>query len=90
GLERASWESQFNTIPEPLTSEESKLYLASLSYAALSLIHSFLFRQYHRVRQSSVNYVAAPSGSMQDQVVIQTADEHSMTLVHFELRLFHH
>ncbi|CAG8667336.1 1177_t:CDS:10, partial [Racocetra fulgida] len=79
GLERASWESQFNTIPEPLTPEERKLHLASFSDVALSSDAFFPFSDnIHRARQSGVNYVAAPSGSIQDQAVIQAADEHGM------------
>ncbi|RIB16702.1 cytidine deaminase-like protein [Gigaspora rosea] len=89
-LERALWESQFNTIPEPLTSEERKLHLASLSDAALSLMYSFLFQTISSSSSICVNYVAATSGSMQDQAVIQVADEHRMVLVHTELRLLHH
>ncbi|CAG8848869.1 20584_t:CDS:1, partial [Racocetra persica] len=79
GLERTSWESQFNTIPEPLTSEERKLHLATFSDVALSSDAFFPFSDnIHRARQSGVNYVAAPSGSIQDQAVIQAADEHGM------------
>ncbi|CAG8464636.1 9632_t:CDS:10, partial [Dentiscutata heterogama] len=91
GLERTSWESQFNTIPEPLTPEERKLHLASLSGVALSSDAFFPFSDnIHRARQSGANYVAAPSGSIQDQAVIQAADEHDMVLIHTDLRLFHH
>ncbi|KAJ1841071.1 bifunctional phosphoribosylaminoimidazolecarboxamide formyltransferase/IMP cyclohydrolase, partial [Coemansia sp. RSA 486] len=44
----------------------------------------------HRVRRSGVDYVAAPSGSIMDQVVIDTADGYNMVLAHTNLRLFHH
>ncbi|CAG8644151.1 19496_t:CDS:10 [Dentiscutata erythropus] len=91
GLERTSWESQFNTIPEPLTPEERKLHLASLSGVALSSDAFFPFSDnVHRAHQSGAGYVAAPSGSIQDQAVIQAADEHGMVLIHTNLRLFHH
>lgn len=35
-------------------------------------------------------YVAAPSGSVQDDIVIAAADEYGMTLIHTAMRLFHH
>ncbi|RIA93552.1 phosphoribosylaminoimidazolecarboxamide formyltransferase/IMP cyclohydrolase [Glomus cerebriforme] len=91
GLERASWESQFNTIPEPLTKEERDRHLASLSGVALSSDAFFPFSDnIHRAHQSGVSYIAAPSGSVQDDVVIKAADEHGIVLAHTNLRLFHH
>ena len=91
GLERASWESQFNTIPEPLTKAERNTHLASLSGVALSSDAFFPFPDnIHRAHQSGVSYIAAPSGSVQDDVVIKAADEHGMVLAHTNLRLFHH
>ncbi|KAI8057842.1 phosphoribosylaminoimidazolecarboxamide formyltransferase/IMP cyclohydrolase [Syncephalis plumigaleata] len=39
---------------------------------------------------SGVKYVAAPSGSIQDAVVIDAANAHNMVLCHTTLRLFHH
>lgn len=44
----------------------------------------------HRARASGAQYVAAPSGSVQDQAVIDAIDEHGMVLAHTNLRLFHH
>ena len=35
-------------------------------------------------------YVAAPSGSVQDDIVIEAANEYGMTLIHTAMRLFHH
>ncbi|RHZ78743.1 hypothetical protein Glove_156g54 [Diversispora epigaea] len=91
GLERTSWESQFNSIPEPLTPEERKEHLAKLNNVSLSSDAFFPFSDnIHRAQQSGVTYVAAPGGSVQDQVVIKTADEHGMVLIHTNLRLFHH
>ncbi|RIB02108.1 cytidine deaminase-like protein [Gigaspora rosea] len=91
GLERTSWESNFNTIPEPLTPEERKLHLSSLSGVALSSDAFFPFPDnIHRAHQSGASYVAAPSGSVQDSAVMQAADEHGMVLIHTNLRLFHH
>jgi len=40
--------------------------------------------------QSGVQFIASPSGSAQDDVVRQACDEHNITLVHTNVRLFHH
>ncbi|KAG9295453.1 hypothetical protein G9A89_013482 [Geosiphon pyriformis] len=91
GSERVSWESQFNTIPQPLTPEERNTFLASLTGVALSSDAFFPFSDnVHRAHQSGVTYIAAPSGSIQDNVIIQTADEHKILLIHTNIRLFHH
>ncbi|KAF0462947.1 Bifunctional purine biosynthesis protein ADE17 [Gigaspora margarita] len=82
GLESTSQESNFNTIPEPLTPEKRKLHLVSLSGVALSSDAFFYFPgNIHRANQSGADYVAAPSGSVQDQAVIQAADKHGMVLI---------
>ncbi|XP_067928069.1 bifunctional purine biosynthesis protein ATIC-like isoform X2 [Watersipora subatra] len=40
--------------------------------------------------KSGVKYVASPSGSTNDQLVIDASDGYGMTLVHTPIRLFHH
>lgn len=40
--------------------------------------------------QSGVAYIAAPSGSAADKVVIEACDELGIILAHTNLRLFHH
>lgn len=40
--------------------------------------------------QSGVAYIAAPSGSAADAVVIEACDELGIILAHTNLRLFHH
>ncbi|KAF0515999.1 phosphoribosylaminoimidazolecarboxamide formyltransferase/IMP cyclohydrolase [Gigaspora margarita] len=65
--ERISWKSNFNTIPELLMPKERKLHLASLSGVALSSDAFLLFPDnIHRAHQSGADYVADPSGSIQD------------------------
>ncbi|CAG8481766.1 8107_t:CDS:10 [Ambispora leptoticha] len=91
GQERISWESNFNTIPQPLTPEERKSHLASLSGVALSSDAFFPFSDnIHRAHQSGVSYIAAPSGSVQDEAVIKATDEHNILFIHTNVRLFHH
>ena len=40
--------------------------------------------------QSGVEYIAAPGGSNNDAGVIKACDEHSIAMVHTDIRLFHH
>lgn len=43
-----------------------------------------------RAHQSGVKYVASPGGSTNDKSVIEACSEYKMTLIHTDLRLFHH
>lgn len=40
--------------------------------------------------QSGVQFIAAPSGSAADDIVIEACNELGITLIHTNLRLFHH
>lgn len=88
-------ESQFaavlEEVPAPLTQEEKDLWAKKLSGVALSSDAFFPFRDnVDRAKQSGVDYIISPSGSTNDNIVVEACDEHSMTLVHTNLRLFHH
>jgi len=43
-----------------------------------------------RAKESGVSYIASPGGSTNDEVVFQACNEHGITLIHTNLRLFHH
>ena len=43
-----------------------------------------------RASRSGVKYIAAPSGSQNDQAVFDTADKLGITFVEQSTRLFHH
>ncbi|KAJ2862502.1 bifunctional phosphoribosylaminoimidazolecarboxamide formyltransferase/IMP cyclohydrolase [Coemansia aciculifera] len=91
GAELEAWRACFEEVPEPLSDEERKAHMAALRGVALSSDAFFPFSDnVHRARRSGVDYVAAPSGSIQDDVVIQAADSYDMVLAHTALRLFHH
>jgi len=42
------------------------------------------------VFQSGVQYIASPAGSTNDEDVVRACDDHGITLIHTDLRLFHH
>ncbi|KAJ2452124.1 bifunctional phosphoribosylaminoimidazolecarboxamide formyltransferase/IMP cyclohydrolase [Coemansia sp. RSA 2336] len=91
GAELEAWKSLFAEVPEPLTDEERKQHMAALSQVAVSSDAFFPFSDnIHRAHRSGATFVAAPSGSVQDAVVIEAADTYGMVLAHTNLRLFHH
>ncbi|KAJ2589644.1 bifunctional phosphoribosylaminoimidazolecarboxamide formyltransferase/IMP cyclohydrolase [Coemansia sp. RSA 1722] len=91
GVELDAWKANFDVVPELLTADERREHMQKLSGVVVSSDAFFPFSDnVHRVRRSGVDYVAAPSGSIMDQVVIDTADGYNMVLAHTNLRLFHH
>ncbi|KAJ1734032.1 bifunctional phosphoribosylaminoimidazolecarboxamide formyltransferase/IMP cyclohydrolase [Coemansia biformis] len=91
GEELEAWRANFAVVPEPLTAEERAAHMATLVGVAVSSDAFFPFSDnIHRAHRSGVAYIAAPSGSVQDPVVIATADAYGMVLAHTNLRLFHH
>ncbi|XP_048340363.1 bifunctional purine biosynthesis protein ATIC isoform X2 [Sphaerodactylus townsendi] len=85
------WKALFEEVPPLLTEAEKKSWIAKLSGVALSSDAFFPFRDnVDRAKRSGVQFIAAPSGSAADQVVIEACNELGITLVHTSLRLFHH
>ncbi|XP_067116951.1 bifunctional purine biosynthesis protein PURH [Osmerus mordax] len=91
GPDLAVWKAMFEEVPEPLSETERNNWRSSLQAVALSSDAFFPFRDnVDRAKQSGVEYMAAPSGSTADEVVINACNEQGITLVHTNLRLFHH
>ncbi|KAI9017927.1 phosphoribosylaminoimidazolecarboxamide formyltransferase/IMP cyclohydrolase [Phycomyces nitens] len=91
GVERKAWEAHFNTVPAPLTPQERKEWMAQLKDTVVSSDAFFPFDDnVFRARRSGVKYIAAASGSVQDEAVIAAADANNMVFAHTNLRLFHH
>ncbi|XP_065110232.1 bifunctional purine biosynthesis protein ATIC [Paramisgurnus dabryanus] len=85
------WKGLFEEVPEPLSEVEKKNWISSLQAVALSSDAFFPFRDnVDRAKRSGVEYIAAPSGSTADEIVINACNELGITLVHTNLRLFHH
>ncbi|KAK2908521.1 hypothetical protein Q8A67_004358 [Cirrhinus molitorella] len=85
------WKGLFEEVPETLSEVEKKNWISSLQAVALSSDAFFPFRDnVDRAKQSGVEYIAAPSGSTADEVVINACNELGITLVHTKIRLFHH
>ncbi|XP_042175383.1 bifunctional purine biosynthesis protein PURH [Oncorhynchus tshawytscha] len=91
GPDLAVWKAMYEEVPEPLDETEKRNWLSSLQAVALSSDAFFPFRDnVDRAKQSGVEYIAAPAGSTADEVVINACNEQGITLVHTNLRLFHH
>jgi len=91
GGEKEQWESLFETIPAPLSTEERKAHASKLDGVVCSSDAFFPFPDnVHRARKSGVKYLAAPGGSVMDAECIKAADEHGIVFAHTPLRLFHH
>ncbi|MEN6478123.1 MAG: phosphoribosylaminoimidazolecarboxamide formyltransferase [Anaerolineales bacterium] len=89
--EASAWEANFRRVPERLTAEERRAWLAQVQGVALSSDAFFPFRDsIDRASRSGVGYVAEPGGSLQDSEVIAACDEYGMAMAFTGLRLFHH
>ena len=85
------WEQFFKTKPEPLTKEEKKEWLKTLSGVSLGSDAFFPFGDnIERAKRSGVEFVAQPGGSIRDDNVIDTCDKYNMTMCFTGIRLFHH
>ncbi|XP_023616787.1 bifunctional purine biosynthesis protein PURH isoform X3 [Myotis lucifugus] len=85
------WKALFEEVPELLTEAEKKEWVDKLSEVSVSSDAFFPFRDnVDRAKRSGVVYIAAPSGSAADKVVIEACDELGIVLAHTSLRLFHH
>ena len=90
-LAEGNWQKYFTTRPEPLTDQEAREYLDSISGVSLGSDAFFPFGDnVERAKKSGVSYIAEPGGSVRDDVVIETADKYGMTVAFTGMRLFHH
>lgn len=90
-LAEGIWQQFFKTKPEPLTKQEKKEWLSTLSGVSLGSDAFFPFGDnIERARRSGVQYVAQPGGSIRDDNVIDTCNKYNMTMSFTGIRLFHH
>uniref|UniRef100_A0A8C2PHB7 Bifunctional purine biosynthesis protein ATIC n=1 Tax=Capra hircus TaxID=9925 RepID=A0A8C2PHB7_CAPHI len=91
GEDLIKWKALFEEVPELLTETEKKEWVDKLNEVSVSSDAFFPFRDnIDRAKRSGVAYIAAPSGSAADKVVIEACDELGIILAHTNLRLFHH
>ena len=86
-----NWQKYFTAQPEPLTDEEARAFLDSVSGVALGSDAFFPFGDnIERAHKSGVTYIAEPGGSIRDDVVIDTCNKYGMVMAFTGMRLFHH
>lgn len=86
-----NWQKYFSERPEPLTSEEIRGYLDTISGVSLGSDAFFPFGDnVERAYKSGVSYIAQPGGSIRDDLVIKACDERNIAMAFTGMRLFHH
>ena len=90
-LADGNWQKYFTEQPEPLTAEEKKAYLATISGVSVGSDAFFPFSDnIDRAYRSGVSYIAEPGGSIRDDVVIEACNNYGITMCFTGMRLFHH
>ena len=86
-----NWQKYFKTQPSPLTDEEIKEYLSTISGVALGSDAFFPFDDnIERAYRSGVSYIAEPGGSIRDDAVIECCNKYDIAMAFTGMRLFHH
>ena len=87
----AGWEAYFSQKPVPMTKEARAAHLACLSGVSLGSDAFFPFDDnIGRARQSGVQFIAQPGGSVRDADVIAACNRYGMAMFFTGMRLFHH
>ena len=85
------WQKYFTEQPAPLTAEEIRAYLDTITGGALGSDAFFPFSDsIERAKKSGVSYVAEPGGSIRDDAVIEACNKYGMIMAFTGMRLFHH
>ena len=85
------WQKYFTEQPAPLTAEEIREYLDTITGVALGSDAFFPFSDsIERAKKSGVSYIAEPGGSIRDDAVIEACDKYGMIMAFTGMRLFHH
>ena len=86
-----NWQKYFSVRPEPLTNEEARAYLDSISGVSLGSDAFFPFGDnIERAHRSGVSYIAEPGGSIRDDLVIETCNKYGIVMAFTGMRLFLH
>ncbi len=86
-----NWQKYFTERPEPLTAEEARSYLDTISGVSVGSDAFFPFDDnIERAKRSGVSYIAEPGGSIRDDVVIDTCNKYGIAMAFTGMRLFHH
>ena len=85
------WQKYFSRQPEPLTAEEARAYLDTITGVSVGSDAFFPFSDnIERARKSGVSFIAEPGGSIRDDLVIECCDKYGIVMAFTKMRLFHH
>ena len=85
------WQNYFSVKPEPLTKEEKRAYLDTISGVSLGSDAFFPFGDnIDRAKRSGVSFIAQPGGSIRDDNVIESCNKYGIAMAFTGMRLFHH
>ena len=88
-LETDDWKRVFTEKPEPLSREEKKACLKTITGVALGSDAFFPFGDYvERAKKSGVSFIAQSGGSIRDDNVFETADKYAIAMAFPHIRLF--
>ena len=86
-----NWQKYFTEQPSPLTDQDIKAYLSTISGVALGSDAFFPFDDnIERAYRSGVSYIAEPGGSIRDDAVIDCCNKYGIAMAFTGMRLFHH
>ena len=90
-LAEGKWQNFFTEKPSEFTKEEKRAYLNAISGVSVGSDAFFPFGDnVERAAKSGVTYIAQPGGSIRDDNVIETCNNHGMVMAFTKMRLFHH
>ena len=85
------WQKYFTHKPEPLTVEEARAYLDTITGVSVGSDAFFPFSDnIERARRSGVSFIAEPGGSIRDDLVIECCNKYGIVMAFTKMRLFHH
>ncbi|MBE6663075.1 MAG: phosphoribosylaminoimidazolecarboxamide formyltransferase [Ruminococcaceae bacterium] len=85
------WQKYFSRQPEPLTAEEIRAYLDTITGVSVGSDAFFPFSDnIERARRSGVSFIAEPGGSIRDDLVIDCCNKYGIVMAFTKMRLFHH
>ena len=85
------WQKYFSRQPEPLTAEEARAYLDTITGVSVGSDAFFpVSDNIERARKSGASYIAEPGGSIRDDLVIECCDKYGIAMAFTGMRLFHH
>lgn len=85
------WENFFTVKPEPLTREEKRAWLDTMTGVSLGSDAFFPFGDnIERAHKSGVEFIAEPGGSIRDDNVIEVCNKYGISMAFTGIRLFHH